>query len=223
MAEVWLMRHGAYEGHRPGHHAPFDAALTQEGRRQVHNALPLPDGIAGIITSPLPRARQTAGLLALLTGLPLLTSTALLAEWRAPSSVLDRIPDNYPPDYRTWRNRRLTEPDLRFEDGESLADLHTRAARCACFLRHAARTHGSILAVSHKLILGVLTRLPEGPTAFATATTDPWHFAERRRFTTPWCAQADNAPDIEVHRANSRPLPDVGLDSNKTNRYGEVG
>ncbi|MFI0711245.1 histidine phosphatase family protein [Streptomyces inhibens] len=184
MADIWLMRHGAYEGHRPGHHAPFSAVLTEEGHEQVRGALPLPDGITGIVSSPIPRARQTADRVAHLTGLPTVATSALLAEWRAPSSVLGRTPDAYPPGYEAWRSRRLTDPCLRFEDGESLADLHIRAARCACFLRRTARLHGSLLVVSHKLILGVLAHLHEGPAAFVTAAAAPWNFAEIRRFTS---------------------------------------
>ncbi|MFI7094865.1 histidine phosphatase family protein [Streptomyces lydicus] len=184
MADIWLMRHGAYEGHRPGHHAPYNAALAEEGHEQVRHALPLPDNITGIVTSPVPRARQTADLVAHLTGLPIVDTSTLLAEWRAPSSVLGRTSDACPPDYQSWRNRRLTEPSLRFEDAESLAELHTRAARSACFLRRTTHLHGSLLAVSHKLILGVLTHLHEGPAAFATAAVATWNFAEIRRFTS---------------------------------------
>ncbi|MFE1384190.1 histidine phosphatase family protein [Streptomyces sp. NPDC058740] len=63
MADIWLMRHGAYEGHRPGHHAPHEATLTQEGHEQVRCSLPLPEGITAIVTSPIPRARYCAAFL----------------------------------------------------------------------------------------------------------------------------------------------------------------
>ncbi|MFG2407225.1 histidine phosphatase family protein [Streptomyces brevispora] len=184
MADIWLMRHGAYEGHRPGHHAPHEAALTVEGRDGVRRSLPLPNGITAIVTSPIPRARQTASLISHLTGLPIVATSGLLAEWRAPSIVLGRTAETYPPAYRAWRARRLGDPSLRCEDGESLTDLHTRARLCAALLHHTARRHGTLLAVSHTLLLGVLTRLPEGPAAFSTAAKTPWHFAERRLFTT---------------------------------------
>ncbi|MYU47537.1 histidine phosphatase family protein, partial [Streptomyces sp. SID7803] len=32
MADIWLMRHGAYEVPAPGYHTPHEATLTQEGR-----------------------------------------------------------------------------------------------------------------------------------------------------------------------------------------------
>lgn len=183
MADIWLMRHGAYEGHRPGYHAPHEAALTADGRDGVRRSLPLPEGITAIVTSPIPRARQTASLIAHLTGLPIVATSGLLAEWRAPSIVLGRTAETYPPAYRAWRARRLANPSLHCEDGESLTDLHTRARRCAAFLHHTARRHGPVLAVSHTLLLGVLTHLAEGPAAFATAAKMPWQFAERRLFT----------------------------------------
>ncbi|MDT9683708.1 histidine phosphatase family protein [Streptomyces sp. TRM76323] len=187
MADIWLMRHGIYEGHRPGYHAPPEAALTPEGRDQIHRSLPLPDGITAIVTSPIPRAHQTAETVAHLTGLPIVAASDLLAEWRAPHMVLGHTPSTYPLAYRTWRERRLTHPSLSCEDGESLTDLHTRARLCAAFLHRTAQEHGPLLAVSHTLLLGVLTHLTEGPTAFLTAAKAPWRFAERRPFT-PGCS-----------------------------------
>ncbi|WP_165989028.1 histidine phosphatase family protein [Streptomyces sp. YIM 98790] len=181
MPDIWLMRHGAYDGHRPGLHAPSDAPLTPEGRQHLISALPLPAGITGIITSPLPRARQTAEVLRDLTGLTLLDASDLLAEWRAPTCVLNRTPDTYPPAYRAWRTLRTTSPDLACEDGESLSALHSRATRCVAYLHDlAARQQGPLLAVSHKLLLGVLTHLPQGPAAFETASRTPWPFATTR-------------------------------------------
>ncbi|MCQ9179845.1 phosphoglycerate mutase family protein [Streptomyces sp. IBSBF 2953] len=180
MADIYLMRHGAYEGHRPGYHAPLDAPLTWEGRDQVRRSLPLPEGITGIVTSPVLRARQTASEIARHTGLPIIATNGLLAEWHAPSIVLGHTPDTYPPAYQAWRARRLAEPSLRCGDGESLTDLHTRASRCADFLHDTAEEHGCLLAVSHAVFLGVLTHLQQGPAAFTLAARDPWPFAERR-------------------------------------------
>lgn len=185
MADVHLMRHGAYEGHRPGYHAPLDAPLTAEGRDQVHRSLPLPEGITGIVTSPVLRARQTAAEIARHTGLPIIATNGLLAEWRAPSIVLGHTPDTYPPAYQAWRERRLANPSLRCGDGESLTDLHTRASRCADLLHDTAEEHGCLLAVSHAVLLGVLTHLHQGPAAFTTAARDPWPFAERRALIQP--------------------------------------
>ncbi|KMS74073.1 phosphoglycerate mutase [Streptomyces viridochromogenes] len=184
MDDIWLMRHGAYEGHRPGYHAPLDAPLTTEGRVQIRRSLPLPEDIIHIVTSPILRARQTAAEISHLTGLPM-TTTDLLAEWRAPSIVLGHTPDTYPPAYQAWRENRLADPSLRCDDGESLTELHIRATRSAVFLHAAAEEHGCLLAISHTLLLGVLTHLQQGPGAFTTAARCPWPFAERRVLTQP--------------------------------------
>jgi probable phosphoglycerate mutase len=154
------MRHAAYEGHCTGHHAQPDAPLSAEGRTQVHRALPLPSVITAIVTSPLLRARQTAGLLSQLTGIPVIDTTPLLAEWRAPSMVIGHTPDTYPPEYRAWREQRATHPSLACGDGESLAELYDRASRCAEYLAEVRRDrNGDVLAVSHSVLLSALTCL----------------------------------------------------------------
>lgn len=186
MADIYLMRHAAYEGHRPGHHAPPDAPLSAEGRAQIHRALPLPEGITAIVTSPLLRARQTADLLSHLTGIPVINTSPLLAEWRAPSIVIGQTPETYPPEYRAWREQRAANPSLACGDGESLAELYDRAGRCAEYLGCAAdgRARGTVLAVSHKLLLSVLIQLTAGPEAFNTAACVAWPFATLSQFIT---------------------------------------
>jgi probable phosphoglycerate mutase len=177
------MRHAAYEGHRPGHHAPPDAPLSAEGRAQIHRALPLPAEITAIVTSPLLRARQTADLLSNLTGIPIIDTTPLLAEWRAPSIVIGDTRETYPPEYMAWREQRTANPSLACGDGESLIELHERASRCVDrLLRTAEGQSGAVLAVSHKLLLGVLTRPAEGPAAFEVSVRAAWPFAELSPF-----------------------------------------
>lgn len=179
MADIYLMRHAAYEGHRPGHHAPPDAPLSTEGRAQIHRALPLPSDITAIVTSPLLRARQTADLLSQLTGIPVIDTSPLLAEWRAPSIVIGHTPETYPPEYRAWREQRAVNPSLACGDGESLTEFHQRASRCANYLRVMTESHdGAILAVSHKLLLGMLIHLAAGPAAFGAISRTAWPFAE---------------------------------------------
>ncbi|MET7775092.1 histidine phosphatase family protein [Streptomyces mirabilis] len=185
------MRHGAYEGHRAGYHAPYDAPLTKEGREQVSRAIPVPQGIIGIVTSPLPRAAQTAETVSRLSGLPILATSGLLAEWRAPSGVIGRTAADYPPAYVAWRKNRLNDPWTGFEDGESLTSLHERAGRAVAYLTALSNTEGgSLLAVSHKLLMGVLTKLTEGPQAFESATLSQWRFGELRFLHAPPSAQS---------------------------------
>lgn len=182
MGDIWLMRHAAYEGHRPGHHAPPDAPLSAKGRSQIIRALPLPDDLTAIVTSPLLRARETADLLSQLTGIPVIDTNPLLAEWRAPSIVLGHTPETYPLEYLAWREQRAANPSLACGDGESLTQLEERAARCAEYLRSMSKSqsHSSVLAVSHKLLLGVLTGVSSGRDAFSIATATEWPFGVHR-------------------------------------------
>ncbi|WP_327373040.1 histidine phosphatase family protein [Streptomyces sp. NBC_01216] len=198
MAEIWLMRHGAYEGHRPGHHAPRDVPLSEAGRTQAAMTTPLPTGVSAIVTSPLPRAAQTAEIVSRLTGLPVIVSSDLLSEWRAPSAVIGRTADDYPPAYVDWRRQRAQNPAVAFEDGESLAQLHDRACRAAEHVAALARSYGSgLLAVSHKLLLGVLCALDDGPVAFEHAARADWGFAEIRPFRDP---DAPHSPSFRSAR-----------------------
>lgn len=179
------MRHAAYEGHRPGHHAPPDAPLSAEGRIQVHRALPLPSAITAIVTSPVLRARQTAHLLSRLADIPIIDTTPLLAEWRAPSMVIGHTPDTYPSEYRAWRKRRVANPSLACGDGESVTELYDRASRCANYLGEVRRgRNGDVLAVSHSVLLSALTCLDtrfEDPEA---AFRQGWLFARVSNATT---------------------------------------
>ena len=178
MADIWLMRHAAYEGHRPGHHAPPDAPLSAEGRAQVRRALPLPSGITTIVTSPLLRASQTADLLSQLTGIPVIGMTPLLAEWRAPSMVIGHTPDTYPPEYRAWREQRTANPSLACGDGESLSELYDRANHCADYLADVCRgRNGDVLAVSHSMLLSALTCLDTRSQNPEAAFRQVWPFA----------------------------------------------
>ena len=181
MGDIWLMRHAHYDGHLPGHHAHPDAPLGDEGRDQARRAAhSLPRGIANILTSTMPRAQETAEIIGRYAGLPAIAASDIFTEWQAPSSVLGKGATDYPPSYRVWREQRLARPDLRYEDAESLLELHHRATESAALLTLTARL-GGVLLISHTVFLGVLTRLPEGPSAFRAAVGQPWGFTELRR------------------------------------------
>lgn len=202
MADIWLMRHAAYRGHQPGHHAHPDAPLSNEGREQARQAAhTMPAGITEIITSTMPRARETAAIIARHIGIPITAASTVFSEWRAPSIVHGRGPDTYPNAYRQWRAQRGHQPELRCGDGESLTDLQARASDCLTLLAGSTPS-GSLLVVSHKILLGVLNRLGDSPVnAFDGAARDNWHFTEARKLTLHGCAQqqAGQAPfDTEV-------------------------
>jgi probable phosphoglycerate mutase len=198
------MRHAAYEGHRPGHHAPPDAPLSAEGRVQVRRALPLPPGITAIVTSPLPRARQTADLLSQLTGIPVIGTTPLLAEWRAPSMVIGGTPDAYPAEYRAWREQRAANPSLACGDGESLTELYDRAGRCAHYLADVRRDrNGDVLAVSHRVLLSALTCLDSRSQSPEAALEREWAFAHAAAWSWQRNGASSSAPP-------GPPRPDAG-------------
>ncbi|WP_017600661.1 histidine phosphatase family protein [Nocardiopsis lucentensis] len=176
MADVYLMRHAHYVGHRPGYHAPDDAELSPQGRRDTITAVQRMPAVVGIVSSPLRRARQTAELLAEHSGIPLLGVLPDLREWRSPTAVQGIPPEEFPADYVAWRAKRLVDPASRYEDGESLKELGDRAARVRDQLIALAGSEGPVLVVAHKIQLRVLTA-PEAPTAaFDPAVRDEWPF-----------------------------------------------
>lgn len=167
----------------PSFHPWPGSPLTQRG---IENARAAATAIradyAGIVYSPIHRAKQTAALLATGSGLPLLTDVPSLSEWRPPSCVYGKTPDEYDDAYRAWRHDRAADPSLAYQDGESLLALHERAASAIAELEELAAEHGPLLAVSHRVLLGVLTNLELGPTtAFERATSDPWPHCEVRK------------------------------------------
>ncbi|WP_017534278.1 histidine phosphatase family protein [Nocardiopsis alba] len=180
MADLYLMRHGHYVGHRPGYHAPDDAELSPRGRREAIVAARILPPVAAIVSSPLPRALQTAELLAQRSGFPLLEPVPDLREWRSPTAVQGLPPDEFPKDYAQWRLRRTLDPTSRYGDGESLQELNERAARARAQLSTFVDREGTLLVVSHTLFLSLLTSVEPAATAFSTAARNQWPFLEVR-------------------------------------------
>jgi probable phosphoglycerate mutase len=180
LAEVYLMRHAHYVSHGPGYHAPDDAVLSPEGRQDTIAVARLLPPAVGIVSSPLPRALQTAEILTKHAGIPLVGVIADLREWRSPRAVRGLPPGDFPADYAEWRSRRTLDPSSRYEDGESLQELGERAARVRVRLTVLAQRQGPLLAVSHKMTLRALT-LPRGLSfVFDSSGRDDWPFLERR-------------------------------------------
>ena len=181
---VDLARHAQDESARttPTYHPRPDSPLTEHGIGQAREAgKHLATDYAGIVHSPILRAQQTAKLFSEFSGLPLLTELPCLSEWRPPSCVYGKTPDQYDDEYRTWRYARTQDPYLAYQDGESLQTLHERATYAAEELSHLAAKHGPLLAVSHKVLLGVITAgTPNPAEAFQRATSEPWAHCEIR-------------------------------------------
>ncbi|WP_236572043.1 histidine phosphatase family protein [Nocardiopsis sp. FR4] len=174
------MRHAHYVGHGSGYHAPDDAMLSSEGRQDTIAMARFLPSAAGIVSSPLPRALQTAEILAEHSGVPRLGAISDLREWRSPSAVRGVPPADFPEDYAEWRSRRTHEPASRYGDGESLQELSERATRVRAGLTALAERQGPLLVVSHKMLLRALT-LSGGPSpVFDPAGRDNWPFLEFR-------------------------------------------
>lgn len=180
MADIHLMRHGHYVGHRPGYHAPDNAELSAQGRREAVVAARCLPPVDAIVSSPLPRALQTAELLTECSGIPLLEIIPALREWRSPTAVRGLPPDDFPEGYAQWRVQRTLDPTSRYRDGESLRELSERATRVRARLSALVNREGSLLVVSHKLFLSMLISAEPAPTAFSIAASSPWPFLEVR-------------------------------------------
>jgi len=181
---VDLARHAQDESVRvtPAYHPRPDSPLTACGVEQALAAAKnLAADYAGIVYSPLLRAEQTASLFSETSGVPLFAQMSCLSEWRPPSCVYGKTPDEYDDAYRQWRYTRTENPSLAYEDAESLLALHDRAAFAVRELRRLAAENGPLLAVSHKVLLGVIASRSLGPAeAFRRATGEPWAHCEVR-------------------------------------------
>lgn len=183
-----LARHAQDESARttPTYHPCPDSPLTELGTEQAREAAKnLAADYAGILHSPILRARQTAKLFSEVSGLPLLAELPCLSEWRPPSSVYGKTPDQYDDEYRQWRYTRTEDPSLAYLDGESLLALHERARFALHELTRPTAENGPLLVVSHKVFLGIITTHAHGPVeAFQRATSEPWAHCEVRRLDT---------------------------------------
>jgi probable phosphoglycerate mutase len=183
-----LARHAQDESARatPAYHPRPDSPLTDHGIEQARDAAKdLAADYAGIVYSPILRAKQTAELLSEVASLPLLTELPSLSEWRPPSCVYGKTPDEYDDEYREWRYARTEDPSLAYQDGESLLALHERAVLAVHELSRLATENGPILVVSHKVFLGVTASRGYGPAAaFERATGEPWAHGEIRTLDT---------------------------------------
>lgn len=179
-----LARHAQDHSARstPTYHPFPESPLTERGITSAREtAATLAEDYAGIVYSPIRRAKETAELFAEVSGLPLLTEEPSLGEWRPPSCVYGRTPDQYDDDYRAWRYAREADPTLSYQDGECLFDLHQRAGLAVTILMELTAEHGHVLAVSHKMLLGVISHLDLGPAkAFQQAAREPWAHCQVR-------------------------------------------
>lgn len=166
-AVVW-MRHGTCDDGlcRPKAHARPGSPLTLAGvveteltaRRLTERGWKPPL----IASSPLRRAHQTAAIVARVLDSQLAPPPAVFAEWRAPHCVLGRTPADYPPEYLTWRTHRDHHPGSALPGGESVRAFADRAAEADAVATVLAAKHGSVLIVSHRLLIGAVAAVHAG-------------------------------------------------------------
>lgn len=157
MTILWL-RHGETALNAAKVMQPADTPLSPRGLAQADAAAARLKALrpAAILSSDMPRARQTAEAVARATGLTVLTDERLRernfgALRGRPLSTLGFDP------------ARLVEAP---EGGESLADFHARSAEAwALALTHRAALDGPLLVVSHGLLIhATLQRHAHWPT-----------------------------------------------------------
>ncbi|MFN3973803.1 MAG: histidine phosphatase family protein [Dehalococcoidia bacterium] len=155
-----LVRHGETPSNREGRvQGQGTEGLTPQGRMQAHALARLLKGYTptALYTSPLPRAVETAHILAQHLGLEPIPMPAL-AEMHLgeiDGLTIAELRQRYPSFMAAWREDpgRATAPG-----GESLLEVQERAwsALEALLARH---SHESVVAVSHNFtILTILTR-----------------------------------------------------------------
>ena len=134
----------------------LDVPLGKRGRGQAERlATELADSpLAAVYTSPLSRARETAGPLGAVNGVEPVAVPELveLDFGELEGMPFERIEDEQPALYRAW----MEAPDeIRFPGGESLADLQARVRPAVRALR--ARHEGQAIAlVAHAGVLRVV-------------------------------------------------------------------
>lgn len=146
---VYLIRHAeSAENVAPVFQSP-DAPLSPKGHEQANKLAKRISRLAvgALITSPLPRAKETADAIAQETGMVPETSE-LFTERRKPTSLNGKPYADTEAGlvWRAWEDSNYTS-GLRVGDGENLDDLIERADEALGFLK--ARPEGSLVVVTH--------------------------------------------------------------------------
>ncbi|MFE6894410.1 histidine phosphatase family protein [Streptomyces sp. NPDC057694] len=155
MGDLLLVRHGETEWSLSGQHTSYtDLPLTQHGEEQAKSLVPLLAGrsFAGVLTSPLGRARRTAEL----AGLVGAVSDADLHEWDygGYEGVTTREIHRTSPDWDLWTDG--VPPGVEGHPGESPEQVGRRADRVLDRLRPVL-DEGDVVLVAHAHFLRVLT------------------------------------------------------------------
>ena len=153
---VYFVRHGETKANAERIRQAEAGSLSEAGHSQAEAAgdylAQFP--IRSIISSPYPRAAETAVVINERLKVPLSYST-LLVERRNPSEVVGKKDDD--PDVLKVIDRidRIYhDDDYRYSDEENFSDLKERARRCLSLLSRQGA--GSVCAVTHSIFLKMI-------------------------------------------------------------------
>ena len=172
--KLLLVRHGESTWNAEGRYqGRLDAPLSTRGRAQAQSLAALlrdeqlrtqPAPLWVIFSSPLARAYETAQACALALDVPVQVDGRLTeishGEWEG--KLREDIAARWPELFDAWRTR---PHDVRFPDGETLAEVH---ARFQSFLADLPAGAQSALIITHDVIvrLGVLAARAKPLSAF---------------------------------------------------------
>ena len=155
---IYLVRHGQSESNADGIMRGHEAKLTDSGREQAMVAAERIKriGVDSIISSPFPRAHDTAFFIGERVGLPVEVNE-LFSEWSEPSLANGKHRDH--PDVRDMFFALYSEPDpaYRHEDEETFLELLDRAKAAEQVLKEHPASR--LAVVSHGGFLTFLTGL----------------------------------------------------------------
>ena len=214
---IYLVRHGQSEGNITPVFQSTDSPLSTEGKRQSHALATRLDSlpIETIISSPLPRAKNTAEIITATTH-HAVEYEDLFVERIRPTATEGK-PWHDQAAAHLWKQweESLVTPGIRVEDGENYEDITTRADKVLTYLH--ARKEQTILVITHaylirtiaaKILLGntingdALRRCYERTDIENTSITT---LTYRDAFEEPFCWRISSLND-HAHITNKKPL-----------------
>ena len=163
-----LLRHGETDLNASGRlQGITDSQLTELGRRQADDmaAASRSWGPAAVYCSPLRRARDVAGRIGALTGLPAVAEPRLseMNMGALEGVTVQQMRDGWPELYRGWRQDASS---VTMPGGESLGDVQTRAMAAFADWERRHSPDDAVIAVTHnftiRCIVAAVLRLPLG-------------------------------------------------------------
>lgn len=150
---IYFVRHGETEANAARVRQGPEGSLSENGRMQAEaaGAYLAQFPIRSLISSPYPRAAETAAIISARIKLPV-SYSPLLVERRNPSEVVGKRDDAEEVLKIINRiDRAYHEDDFRYSDEENFIDLKERARRCLDLL--ASQGARDVCAVTHSIFL----------------------------------------------------------------------